>query len=176
MIWNWKWCCSAIAALAIALPLPTIGAAQSTPTGSEKTLFEAANRERASQHLKALQWDPALAAAARQHASRMARHNELSHQFPDEPSLQERVRGAGVHYSAIAENVGEGPSAESIHSQWMHSPAHRANLLDPDLSAIGIAAVPGQGDMLFAVEDFSQPQTARLRPRGSMKSPLIRPA
>jgi uncharacterized protein YkwD len=152
----WKLCNSAILTFAIALPFPTLSTAQSTPTGPEKILFESANHERASQHLKALQWEAGLASAARQHASRMARHNELSHQFPDEPKLQDRVRSAGVHYSAIAENIAEGPSAENIHSQWMHSPPHRANLLDPDLSAVGIAAVPGPGNMLFAVEDFSQ--------------------
>jgi hypothetical protein len=59
-----------------------------------------------------------------------------------------------------------------IHSSWMHSPPHRANLLDPELTAIGIAVVGtaprggagaagagfggGATGMLFAVEDFSQ--------------------
>ena len=65
----------------------------------------------------------------------------------------------------IAENVAEGPSAEFIHTSWMNSPHHRANLLDPDLTAIGISVVlsadhNGRG-MLFAVQDFSQ-SVARL--------------
>jgi hypothetical protein len=36
----------------------------------------------------------------------------------------------------------------------MNSAPHRANLLDPDLNAVGISVVQS-GNMLFAVEDFS---------------------
>ncbi len=48
-----------------------------------------------------------------------------------------------------------GPSAESLHQQWMKSPPHRANLLDPQLNSAGIAVVQRNGT-LFAVEDFSE--------------------
>jgi hypothetical protein len=37
----------------------------------------------------------------------------------------------------------------------MDSPGHRRNILNPNLNAIGIAAVRGSGG-LFAVQDFSQ--------------------
>jgi len=43
----------------------------------------------------------------------------------------------------------------TIHSGWMHSPGHRANILSPRVTAVGIAVVRGT-DGLFAVEDFSQ--------------------
>jgi hypothetical protein len=36
----------------------------------------------------------------------------------------------------------------------MHSPPHRANLLDPQLNSVGIATAE-HGGILFAVEDFS---------------------
>ena len=138
-------------------------AANATPqaTSAERLLFDAANRERAAQGLPALRWDAALAAAARQHAERMAMQNTLSHQLPGELRLEERARQAGARYSVIAENVAEGPSPDEIHSSWMQSPPHRANLLDRDLTAIGIAVVSiadrhTGGLMLFAVQDFSQ--------------------
>jgi uncharacterized protein YkwD len=132
---------------------------------AERALFDAANRERASQGLAQLRWDNALANAARDHAQLMAERNTLSHQFPGEPALQDRARVAGARFTEIAENVAEGPSADVIHASWMHSPPHRANLLDPELTAIGIAVVgtasrdgAGRGGvgMLFAVQDFSQ--------------------
>jgi uncharacterized protein YkwD len=128
---------------------------------AERLLFEAANRERIAQGLLPLRWDAALAAAARQHAEHMAMQNTLSHQLPGELSLEERARQAGARYSVIAENIAEGPSAEEIHASWMRSPPHRANLLDRDLTAVGIAVVsladrPIGGTMLFAVQDFSQ--------------------
>jgi uncharacterized protein YkwD len=125
------------------------------PAGAaESQLLDAANRDRASAGLRPLQWDVSLAAAARQHAQRMVQANTLSHQFPGELPLQQRATQAGARFSLIAENVAEGPSAAHLHQQWMNSPPHRANLLDPELNAVGIAVVQS-GGTLFAVEDFS---------------------
>jgi uncharacterized protein YkwD len=157
-------CKVAGAALFVLASLPFAPrAAHAAPqvTSAERALFDAANRERAAQGLPALRWDDALAAAARQHAALMAQRNTLSHQLRGEPPVEERARQAGARYSVIAENVAEGPSPEAIHSSWMHSPPHRANLLDRDLTAVGIAvAVVADrrtgGTMLFAVQDFSQ--------------------
>ena len=115
--------------------------AQPQTASAERALFDAANRERTAQGLPALRWDDALANAARNHALLMAQRNTLSHQFPGEAPLQDRGRLAGARYTEIAENVAEGPTADVIHSGWMHSPPHRANLLDPELTAIGIAVV-----------------------------------
>jgi Cysteine-rich secretory protein family len=38
---------------------------------------------------------------------------------------------------------------------WMHSAGHRANILSPQLTAVGIAVVQGSSG-LFAAQDFSQ--------------------
>jgi uncharacterized protein YkwD len=142
-------------------PLATVHANQQQANAAERALFDAANRERVAQGLPQLRWDGALAAAARDHAVRMWQSNTLSHQLPGEEPLQDRARIAGARYTVIAENVAEGPTAETIHSGWMNSPHHRANILDPELNAIGIAVAitqsrNGSGGMLFAVQDFSQ--------------------
>jgi hypothetical protein len=121
----------------------------------EQSLRQLANGERAAHGLAPLRWSAALAGAAHEHAVLLARQNKLSHQLPDEPSLTERVSRFGALFSAIAENVAEGPNAENIHEQWMNSPPHRANLLDPKLDSVGIA-VEDRNGTLFAVEDFSK--------------------
>lgn len=126
------------------------------PAGSpEAKLFEATNRTRAAAGLPAYQWDESLAASARKHAERMAQRKTLSHQFPGEASLEERAAESRALFSVIAENVAEGPTVEGLHTQWMHSPPHRANLLAGDMNAIGIAVVQS-GTLLYAVEDFSE--------------------
>ena len=122
--------------------------------GPAQILFESANRERAANGLGLLKWDTTLAVAAQQHVRAMAAQNTLSHQLPGEPDLLARAKKAGARFSSLAENVAEGPGAENIHKQWMHSPPHRANLLDPQLNSIGIATAES-GGILFAVEDFS---------------------
>ena len=127
-------------------------------TENERTLFDAANNERAQRSLPALQWDESLAAAARKHANRMAFYNILEHQLSGEPDLRARLTEAGARFSMIAENIAVAPNPETIHAGWMHSPGHRRNILDPRLAAVGIAAVRGTGG-LFAVQDFSLPVT-----------------
>jgi uncharacterized protein YkwD len=129
--------------------------AQGEVLSAERALFEAVNRERAAQGLPALHWDEALAAAARQHAHRMAQENQLSHQLPGEPAVQDRATQAGARFSLIAENIAVAPNPATIHSAWMQSPHHRENILDPQLNGVGIAVIKS-GDGMFAVQDFSQ--------------------
>src|SRR5271157_5605883 len=129
--------------------------AQQTDSTSERFLFEAANRERTSRGLPQLQWDDALASAARQHALLMAERGAISHQFPGELDMTARASRAGAHFSTLAENVAEAPSASEIESGWMNSPPHRGNLLDPDLDSIGISVAVHGGER-FASEDFSR--------------------
>jgi uncharacterized protein YkwD len=151
-----------LVAVLFSSPTITVNAVPQT-FNAERALLEDANRERVAQGLAPLHWNANLAAAAHAHALLMAQRNTLSHQFSGEAPLQDRVRSAGARFTEVAENVAEGPSAEMIHVSWMHSPPHRANLLDPELTDIGIAVAvgaPGPGSgrspMLFAVQDFSQ--------------------
>jgi uncharacterized protein YkwD len=143
-----------VALLPASLPVRA-QSSQSEVVAAERALFDALNRERAAQGLPALQWDEALAAAAREHALRMAQRNTLSHQLPGEPAVQDRATSAGARFSLIAENIAVAPNPSTIHSAWMQSPHHRENILDPELNVVGIAVIKG-GDGLFAVQDFSQ--------------------
>lgn len=151
-------CLTILAAIVVATLLitPTLHAISSHPQANtaESILLNAANRDRTAAGLQPLEWDAALAAAARQHAQRMVQMNKLSHQFPDEPPMQDRARQAGARFSLVAENVAKGPNVPGLHTQWMNSPPHRANLLDPALNAVGIAVIQS-GGMLFAVQDFA---------------------
>jgi uncharacterized protein YkwD len=135
-------------------PRPT-SSISSHPSLDEKLLLDATNRERAAAGLQSLKWDDALAAAAREHNQLMVRENVLSHRLPGEPSLEQRIAQAGAKYAMVAENVAIGPNPEEIHDGWMHSPGHRRNILNGELTAIGIAVTRGTNG-LFAVQDFSR--------------------
>jgi hypothetical protein len=123
--------------------------------GAEQTLFAVANQERKARGLSTLAWDDALANAARQHAVIMAQHSAISHQFAGEPDLTARLSATGARFSEAAENVAFGPTAPGIHDGWMKSPPHRANLLNPDLTSLGIGVAERDGT-LYAVQDFSK--------------------
>jgi hypothetical protein len=143
-----------LAGVSVAILAFSLSPARAQGNGPAQTIFESANYERVAHGLAPLKWSATLAGAARQHALRMAARNTLSHQLPGEPGIAERASQAGARFSSLAENVAEGPSAESIHQQWMNSPPHRANLLDAQLDSVGIAVAERNG-VLFAVEDFS---------------------
>jgi len=78
----------------------------------------------------------------------------LSHQYPGEPDLDARAGAAGAHFRAIAENVALAPSPQALDQEWMHSPLHRANILDPRMDTIGVGLVK-RGANYYAVEDFA---------------------
>jgi uncharacterized protein YkwD len=121
---------------------------------AEKELFAAVNQARMNQGLVPLRWNDSLAAAARRHAAVMAEHGEAEHGFEGEPSLSLRVKQTGAHFSWLSENVTQGPEAQFVHTQFMKSPKHRANILDTDMNSVGIGVVE-LGGQLFAVEDFA---------------------
>ena len=129
--------------------------AQAPAARAERELLTYVNQARRAQRLPPLRWDESLAAAARYHAAVMAAHGWAQHGFDGEPSLSARAKQAGAHFSWLAENVTQGPTAEFIHSQFMHSASHLANILDRDMDSIGVGVVE-RGGQLFAVEDFSQ--------------------
>jgi Cysteine-rich secretory protein family len=130
------------------------GAPAQQPSAAEKYLFNAVNVERGERGLQPLRWDAALAEAAQRHTLLMAREKTLSHQLPGEPALQERASQAGAHFSQIGENIGEAMGVPDLDYGWMHSPPHRANILKPEYTSIGIA-VRRSGKVYFATQDFS---------------------
>jgi hypothetical protein len=146
-----------IAVLAVTL-LPGVAAMASSPktgTVAEQYLFSEANAERVERGLRPLQWDETLHRAAQRHAGEMAARESISHQYPGEADLAERGRAAGARFTVISENVAEAWSAPEIHEAWMQSPDHRANLLDPRVTAVGISVYRRRGQ-LYAVEDFDR--------------------
>jgi hypothetical protein len=118
-------------------------------------LFALANEARARHGAGMLEWDSALAAAARQHCLRMVAEGPISHRYAGEPDVSERASQLGAHFSLIEENVAVGPDPSEIHEEWMHSPGHRANLLSPDVDRVGVAVVASRG-VLYAVADYER--------------------
>lgn len=117
-------------------------------------IFDLTNQDRALHNLPPLRWSNPLASAAQAHARRMPFAGYLSHDYPGEPGLVQRTSQAGAHFQAVAENIATGFSPSGINTEWMHSPTHRSNILDPRMTALGVGLVE-RNDTLYAVEDFS---------------------
>jgi uncharacterized protein YkwD len=64
---------------------------------------------------------------------------------------------SGCGSSKVAENLARGNvSADSLVAAWMASPGHRANILDRQLTTIGMGAVYARGTWTL-VADFARP-------------------
>jgi Cysteine-rich secretory protein family len=139
-----------VMALAAAMCAIPVWAQQSI----EQQVVDLTNADRAQQGLAPLNWDPALARAATQHAQLMAEQPALSHQYPGEPDLVTRCGVAGAHFRSIAENVALAPTPQALEREWMNSAPHRSNILNPVMNAIGVGVVQ-RGGNYYAVEDFA---------------------
>ncbi|MFI9310830.1 CAP domain-containing protein [Streptomyces triculaminicus] len=102
------------------------------------------NAERAAAGLPPLAADPRLAAAARDHSTDMVRRDFYSHTTPEGREPWDRARAAGAAHRAIGENIacGQRTPAEVVRG-WMNSPGHRANILTPGFSHLGVGYAPG---------------------------------
>jgi uncharacterized protein YkwD len=127
----------------------------------EQKMFAMVNRERANAGVSELKWSDKLKQSARKHTEKLAEHRMLSHQFSDEPNVQARMAATGFHFSASAENVAStsgrsiADAAEEMHQGLMSSPGHRANILNPKYTAVGIGVVR-KGNSYYATQNFAR--------------------
>lgn len=136
-------------------------AQDSGPTSSqfdasgEAQIVNLINQARTQHGLTPLAVDDRLTEAARKHTELMVRHAALSHQLEGEPAPQTRVNNEGVSSDAQGENVDLNQTVAGAHDALMHSPPHRANILDPDYNAIGVGVIRA-GDKVWVTEDFAR--------------------
>lgn len=110
----------------------------------EHDCFDGVNKEREARGLRPLDFDPALMEVARAYSRRMAEGGFFSHQDPDGNDVRQRAASAGIKWRMLAENLAYekgyvSPTAITI-TDWMNSPPHRRNILEPEFSegAIGV--------------------------------------
>ncbi|MFI0767551.1 CAP domain-containing protein [Streptomyces sp. NPDC021218] len=102
------------------------------------------NAERAAARLAPLAPDPRLTAAAQAHSDDMVARDFYSHTGPEGGQPWDRARTAGATHRGIGENIacGQRSPAEVVRG-WMNSPGHRANILKPDFTHIGVGHATG---------------------------------
>jgi Cysteine-rich secretory protein family len=120
----------------------------------EKQLVGLINQERATQGLRPVTVDQRLTKAARKHAQLMGEHQALAHRFDGEPTLEVRFADENLRSDQQAENVDRRKDVTTAHKAFMHSPAHRVNILNFDYNVVGVAVLRS-GDHVYVTEDFA---------------------
>jgi uncharacterized protein YkwD len=109
------------------------------------------NRVRAHYHLRPLAFNTSLRDSATGHSDSMVMHDYFAHEGPG-GSVDSRVSRAGYLSRAraftLGENIGGGHgrrygSPMAVFEGWMHSPPHRANILDPSYRDVGVGVARG---------------------------------
>lgn len=122
------------------------------------SLLQAVNRTRTAYGLRPLRVDTTLVRAARSHSSDMLRGNYFAH-----GNFRGRMIAFHVVGPAAGENLawGNGGYAQpsTIVAEWLASPEHRANLLRPGWTRIGIGITQGtflgNGGAAIVTADFA---------------------
>lgn len=122
------------------------------------------NAERYREGLPILSSNEALSRAAAAKLQDLFANQYFAHESPSGESASDLITGAGYKYLAVGENLALGSFTSNKHvvTAWMDSPGHRANILKPTYTEIGIAAGHGvyQGRSAWiVVQHFGLPKT-----------------
>ena len=119
--------------------VPSAGQSAETPTIQtyEDQVVALVNVERAKAGLPALKMDKTLQAAALARAKETVR--SFSHTRPNGSSCFTILGEYGIRYRFAGENIAYGQrSPEEVVTAWMNSEGHRANIMSPNFTTIGI--------------------------------------
>lgn len=125
-------------------------------------LLDRVNHERQKRNLQPVKRNDTLDRIAEFYACRLIDGGFFSHVDPDDDSrIDSRAGDFGYAFRKIGENLGAGQySVEQVMREWMRSPGHRANILDPDFTEIGLAVRLGGEHRVYWVQEFGRPLTA----------------
>lgn len=112
-------------------------------TAEEQAMVNLVNKERTSRGLKALTVDLAIVKVARIKAQDMVNHNYFSHTSPTYGSPFDMLKQFGVPFTSAGENLAGNQTVAAAHTALMNSTGHRANILNPSFTHIGIGIVNG---------------------------------
>ncbi|MDJ0523576.1 MAG: CAP domain-containing protein [Planctomycetota bacterium] len=161
--------CALVLACALALAGCGSGGTTAVPPGGAGTLSVASegevawkmevlaltNEVRAEYGLGPLTLDPVASQAAYEHAWDMHLRSFFDHVNPDGEHPDDRLARHGVQFDVARENLARGhASPREVVDAWMASPNHRANLLYPGWTHIGVAVHTGASQGPWWAQEF----------------------
>lgn len=118
--------------------IPPPEPAHPSPAAAEAFARRLLAEERGRFGLRPLAWDPALVAVARDHSRELAAEGRIAHLSERTGSVVDRLRVAGYRARFASENLAQATAVRDAHDALMRSPGHRAAILDPHMTDVGI--------------------------------------
>lgn len=108
----------------------------------EKEVVRLVNEIRRERGLNELTYDWELSRVARYKSEDMRRNGYFSHTSPTYGSPFQMMKSFGINYRSAAENIAKGyATPKAVVDGWMNSSGHRANILNPSFTHIGVGYV-----------------------------------
>lgn len=120
---------------------------------AEAEMLALVNAERERAGLAPLEADERLATVGRTHSTEMFQLGYFAHESPVSGELVDRLEAAGLSWLVTGENLALAPDVAEAHDGLMGSPGHRANILNPAFTRVGIGVIasPANGVMVTQV-------------------------
>ncbi len=114
----------------------------SSVTSFESEVVRLVNNIRRQNGLSPLTQDWELSRVARYKSQDMRDKGYFSHTSPTYGSPFQMIRAFGLSYRTAGENIARGYSTpQAVVNGWMNSSGHRANILNPSFTKIGVGYV-----------------------------------
>jgi len=149
-----------------ALALHGLVPASASPAVEESCFLSAVNAARSAAGAAPLSIQGDLLRISRAWSQTMATAGQLFH----DPNLTKLVPST---WQALGENVGTGPTCDSIAQAFMNSPEHRKNILDPAFTTVGVGVVDSADGTVWVTEDFMGTGVARPVPVSTQPAPKV---
>lgn len=136
------------------LTIPT----QQSIKALESEVVRLVNIERSKHGLAALKENWELSRVARYKSADMAAKNYFSHTSPTYGSPFRMMESFGIRYSSAGENIAMGQrTPQEVMNAWMNSPGHRANILSPSYTQIGVGFAKNRNGKAYWTQMFIKP-------------------
>ena len=132
----------------------TSTATTSDVSAAEQQAVQLMNADRRANGLADLKVSSALTAVARSHSQDMVTRSFFSHTNPDGKTVTDRLKAAGISYTAAGENIAENTSVEAAETAFMNSSGHRANILNSNYTTVGIGVAYDSQGKVYVTQDF----------------------
>jgi hypothetical protein len=124
----------------------------------DQQMLDLVNEERSKAGANPLKLNDKLDRSADAHTLDQAANNKMSHSGSNGSKLGDRIKNDGYIFSFAAENVAVGQKDPTqVMESWMNSSGHRTNILNPNLTEMGVGAATGQDGRIFWTQDFGTP-------------------
>jgi uncharacterized protein YkwD len=144
-----RWVATVVVALG-ALAAPLRAERRSSATFDARQIVALTNESRRQAGLPPVAVDERLMAAARAKLFDMLKQDYFDHRTPDGRQPWTFMQAAGYRFQMAAENLAKGYDTEpDVQRAWMKSRGHRANILNPHFTEIGVADANGIVVVMF---------------------------